>query len=76
MMPCLFNAKAGSFDLDDISLVAIDPAEVPSKSKETAKKEPKVDGNRILHADGTEAWLQGASTACNGPTPVRTSSTR
>ena len=75
MMPCLFNAKAGTFDLDDISLVAIDPAEIPAKPAKdaTAKKEAKVDaggapptalkvdGNRIRRADGTEVWLQGAS---------------
>lgn len=73
MMPCLFNAKAGSFDIDDISLVAIDPSEVPPKPAKSAKKETKIDaggtppqalqvkGNKILRADGSEIWLQGAS---------------
>jgi endoglucanase len=73
IMPCLFNAKAGSFDLDDISLVAIDPGEIPPKKAKEPQKESKVDaggpqpqalhvdGNRILRQDGSEVWLQGAS---------------
>lgn len=76
-MPALFNAKAGSFDLDDISLVAIDPALLGDRSApaaaEVAAKPVVIDGgkpppqalhvagSKLLRADGSEIWLQGVS---------------
>lgn len=76
-MPCLFNAKSGTFELDDLSLTAIDPALLGDRSAPAAsaveKKEvvldggkpaPQalhVDGSKLLRADGSEIWLQGVS---------------
>lgn len=75
IMPCLLNAKAGSFDLDDLSLVEVEPT-APATAAKPAAAEPSkprvvdagrtpplalhVDGNRLLRSDGSEAWLQGA----------------
>lgn len=73
IMPCLLNAKAGSFDLDDVSLVEIEPTVPPAKPTVTEPAKPRVvdagrtpplalhvAGNRLLRSDGSEAWLQGA----------------
>lgn len=38
VMPALFQAKSGSYDLDDLRLVAIDPAPLLAKREEDAKK--------------------------------------
>ena len=74
IMPALFQATAGTFDIDSVSLVAIDPASLPpvpqnvegettvaADAHGTAPKALHVDGNRILDADGKEMWLQGVA---------------
>lgn len=72
IMPCLFEAEAGTFDIDDLLLTPVDEAAVVVKAVE-ARPEPvvdaggqppqalHVDGNRLLRADGTPVWLQGVS---------------
>lgn len=71
LLPCLFQAAAGTFDLDDLALTPVDasalpppPAPRPEPVVDGGGRPPQalhVDGNRLLRADGTEAWLQGVS---------------
>lgn len=74
LMPSLFKAEAGTLDIDDLSLIEIDPADVPVKAASQALaidarpiaglapvQALRVDGNRILRADGSEIWIQGVS---------------
>ena len=46
-MPCLFNAKSGSFDLDDFSLTPCDAAEL---RMEAAKRAQEADAKRAAQA--------------------------
>lgn len=70
IMPTLFNAKAGELDVDDLRLVAVDPASVPKPinmdspivpvpPRDKWPRELHVYGNRIVDSDGKEVWLQG-----------------
>lgn len=75
IMPALFQAKAGSFDLDDLvveripaSALAATPAKtrpaVPLPALDGGRPAPpalKVAGNRLVDPQGQEVWLQGAS---------------
>ena len=72
IMPCLFNAQAGQFDIDDMHLKYIDKMiEVPKTRAQTAqfpvdggKPHPlmlQVQGNKLVDAKGNEHWLQGVS---------------
>ena len=74
VMPALFQAESGTMDLQNISLVAIDPADLPpiptdvngvqQVTVDGGKPAPQVlhgEGKRLLRADGTEVWLQGVS---------------
>lgn len=74
VMPALFQAESGTFDLQNISLVPIDPSDLPPLPSDVngepiitvdAGGEPPqalhVDGNRLLRADGSPIWLQGVS---------------
>ena len=73
LMPCMFEAAAGTMDLDDCSLVPIDPATVPAlvnaRGEETvvvdaggkAPDQLTVAGNQVLGADAKPVWLQGVN---------------
>lgn len=72
LMPALFNVKAGSFEVRNMSLEpisAIDAALDGVKRSETLSVKPewtsrpiKVRGNRLTDAEsGEEIWLQGAA---------------
>lgn len=72
IMPVLFQAKSGTLDFDDLHLQYIDTiAEKPKTRAQTAsfpvnggKPHPpmlKVQGNRLVDAEGNEHWLQGVS---------------
>lgn len=74
IMPCLFNAAEGSFDIDDLSLVAIPLEEAGFVSYTLSERMPLPDGcksrelavkdNRLVcKADGQEVWLQGVAIA-------------
>jgi hypothetical protein len=74
IMPTLFNASAGTLDIDDIELVPIaaedagfvtyklsEPMPVPQACESA---ELAVKGNRLVaKADGREVWLQGVAIA-------------
>ena len=74
IMPALFQAAAGTLDLDDIQIVTADPATLPAVPKDVngaavvevdGKGLPPaalhVDGKNILDATGKEMWLQGVA---------------
>lgn len=70
LMPSLFMAKAGVFEIDDLSLTAIDPATLPAEKKaativiDGGKPVPpmlRVAGNRLVDPAGAEAWVQGVN---------------
>ncbi|MEI7732222.1 MAG: glycoside hydrolase family 5 protein [Verrucomicrobiota bacterium] len=77
IMPTLFQAAAGTFDLDDFKLVvltdpdataqiaaAVKDSEVPPVTVRGNKATPKelvVSGNRLKTTDGQEVWLQGVN---------------
>jgi endoglucanase len=62
MMPCLFQVKAGTFDIDDLKLVPIDPAVLQAAAEEQKKieaaryvepEEPdKTKWPKTLHVEG------------------------
>ena len=41
LMPCLFNVTSGTFDIDDIKLVAVSPEPIIQRKKEAAEKKAK-----------------------------------
>jgi hypothetical protein len=68
--PGLFDARGGTLDLQDLAVVPIDPATVPTvdvvaeavvDGGRPAPQALHVDGRRLLRADGSEIWLQGVS---------------
>lgn len=70
LMPGIFNASGGTFDIGEISLRAIPEDEVPSPTIDDSQPlvidaggaQPPmltVSGNKVLTADGKEVWLQG-----------------
>ncbi len=74
VMPALFQAEGGSFDIAALTLSAIDPALLPPLPSD-AHGEPvvqvegggrppaplHVDGRRLLDDHGAEVWLQGVN---------------
>lgn len=72
MMLTLQQTKAGTLDLDDLKLTAIDPSTmpkqvemaspvVPAPAAEKLPPELKVVGNQLQTKDGKHVWLQGLS---------------
>ncbi len=74
VMPALFQAASGTMDLDDLQIIAIDPATLPAVAKDVtgaavvevdAHGQPPavlhVDGKNILTPDNKEVWLQGVA---------------
>jgi endoglucanase len=74
LMPALFNARAGTMDIDDISLKPADirlvmaeiksPVMPPDPAPENPQPEKwpsplRVEGNKLVNAAGSEVWLQG-----------------
>lgn len=74
IMPTLFNAAAGTLDIDDLALVPIPVEEAGfvnyalserlAATEGCATPELEVKGNRLVSkADGREVWLQGVAIA-------------
>ncbi|MET0263731.1 MAG: cellulase family glycosylhydrolase [Rariglobus sp.] len=76
LMPALFEAQSGTFDLDDITLKPTDhvaleeqlarnaPPPVPPREQANVAKFPseiRVVGNRLHDKTGREVWLQGVN---------------
>jgi len=69
-MPCLFQAQSGTFDFDDIVLVAIAPgttsaapaaAVVKLKGPGPLPEQLQVVGNQVQTISGKTMWLQGVN---------------
>ncbi len=72
IMPGMWQAKAGTLDIDDLSVTAIDPASLPKKDDaptasvviDAGRAHPKMlktDGPRLIDSDGKDVWLQGVN---------------
>jgi hypothetical protein len=72
VMPSLFQAKAGTFDIDDLRVVPIaadqDTPNTPAAATPVEAEPParpplelKVVGNQVRAADGKAVWLQGVN---------------
>lgn len=77
LMPALFEAKAGTLDVDSFTLTPADirlvmaeiktplmPPDPPAEEPRPEKwpKALKVSGNKLLDSAGNEVWLQGVNT--------------
>lgn len=58
VMPCHFNTAGGTFDIDDLVLVAVEPV-AETGAPMTAEATLTVAGNRLRNRRGEEVWLQG-----------------
>ena len=74
VMPTMFNAAAGTLDIENLEIITIDPATLPPipttvdgaqvvevDGKGTPPTQLHVDGKNLLNAAGEAQWLQGVA---------------